>query len=92
MEMHSRPSHTDVHGISFRDQARVRRLWIVDMLALLRRVKLALKSELQARRAAAELVRMDDRMLRDIGVSRSEIATLVRRSARPRPGNPTRRG
>jgi uncharacterized protein YjiS (DUF1127 family) len=90
MEMHSRQSLSDVHGVSSRDQARLRRLWIVGMLALVSRAKLALKSELKARRAATELARMDDRMLRDIGISRSEIERVVRRSTtRAWPTSPT---
>jgi uncharacterized protein YjiS (DUF1127 family) len=44
------------------------------------------QSELRTRRDAAELKRLDDRMLRDIAVSRSEIHNLVRRPVACRQG------
>jgi len=51
------------------------------LLALLSRAVFAIQTELRARRACAELASLDDRMLRDIGVSRTEIRGLVRRPA-----------
>jgi uncharacterized protein YjiS (DUF1127 family) len=79
MELHSRQSLYEVHGISARDKARLQVLWTTGIFAVLTRVKSALRAEVQARRAASELAGLDDRMLRDIGVSRSDIERAVRR-------------
>jgi uncharacterized protein YjiS (DUF1127 family) len=79
MEMHSRQSIYEVHGISDRDKARLQLLWTTGIFALLTKVKSALGAEMQARRAASELAGLDDRMLRDIGISRSDIERAVRR-------------
>jgi hypothetical protein len=38
-----------------------------------------INAELAARRAIAELLTMDDRMLRDLGITRGEIGNLIRR-------------
>jgi uncharacterized protein YjiS (DUF1127 family) len=48
------------------------------LFASLFRLSLTLRAELKARRAIAELAVMDDRMLRDIGIGRSEIERAVR--------------
>lgn len=52
---------------------------LIRLFAALARAGSAIRAESRARRAYAELARLDDRMLRDIGVSRSEIHSLVRR-------------
>jgi uncharacterized protein YjiS (DUF1127 family) len=52
--------------------------WLMRFLAALSRAISAVQAELRAHRAAAELANLDDRMLRDIGISRSEIPSLVR--------------
>jgi len=82
MEMHTQQSLYEVHGISAPPRNRSSSRWKVWGFAILSELKLALKAELQARRAAAELTQMDDRMLRDMGISRSEIESAVRRHAR----------
>jgi uncharacterized protein YjiS (DUF1127 family) len=62
--------------------ARRRQHWAARLRAILTRLISAAKAELRARRAAAELARMDDCMLRDIGIARSEIESAVRRKTR----------
>ena len=79
MEMHSKASLYEIHGIVVqrRGQSRPRRL-VAGILAFVAIVKRAIEAELAARRAMAELAELDDRMLRDLGVSRSEIESKVR--------------
>ena len=79
MEMHTRQSLYEVHGITAPARVRLSSRWKGWIFAIFSKLRLALKAELQARRAAAELTRMDDRMLRDIGIGRSEIEYVVRR-------------
>src|SRR5262245_31663382 len=81
MEMHSPQSLYAVHGISIRTRTRSRSHGIRRLFATLSRLMTLVKAELRARRAAAELAGKDDRMLRDVGIDRSEIASAVRRSA-----------
>ena len=83
MEMHSPQSLYAVHGISIRARTRSRSRWTSLLFAILSQLAASLTAELRARRAAAELAAMDDRMLRDIGVSRSEIERVVRCAPRP---------
>jgi len=82
MEMHSKASLYQIHGIVVRRRSRsrpiVRRL-VAGILAFVAIAKRAIEAELAARRATAELAEMDDRMLRDIGLTRSEIESKVRR-------------
>ena len=78
MEMHTARSLHSMHGIDARSRGQSR--WLRRLLGTLSRVRSALHAELRARRDAAELASMDDRMLRDIGISRCEIDTVVRRS------------
>jgi uncharacterized protein YjiS (DUF1127 family) len=83
MEMHSRQSLSEIHGISVARRLRSRRpsiarLAMARILAFLKAIGTAIKAELAARRAIAELASMDDHMLRDLGISRSEIESAVR--------------
>jgi len=73
MLLHS--SH-DTQGIDARTHPQFRRL--MRLLAALARARSAVQAELRARRDVAELASMEDRMLRDVGISRSEINVLVR--------------
>jgi uncharacterized protein YjiS (DUF1127 family) len=82
MEMHSKASLYEIHGIVARRRSRSRpiaRRLVAGTLAFVAIVKRAIEAELAARRAMAELADLDDRMLRDLGVSRSEIESKVRR-------------
>jgi len=84
MEMHSRQSLNEIHGISAppRRQPRWRSLMrrgIAGVRAVLKGIKEAIDAELAARRAIAELLTMDDRTLRDLGITRGEIGNLIRR-------------
>ena len=81
MEMHSRSSRYEIHGISAREDAQFRPQWGKGSFALLRRVISVVKGELEARRAARELSELDDRMLRDIGISRCDIQRIVRQNS-----------
>jgi uncharacterized protein YjiS (DUF1127 family) len=47
-------------------------------MAGLRLSRVSLAERRRLRRASGELARLDDRMLRDIGVTRSEIGRVVR--------------
>ena len=84
MEMHSRQSLNEIHGVSAppRRQPRWRSLMrrsIAGVRAVLNGIKEAIDAELAARRAIAELLTMDDRTLRDLGITRGEIGNLIRR-------------
>ena|SRR5215475_3545391 len=77
MAMHSTQFFRRTEGI--KTQVRVQSRWLMRLFAALAKARSAVQSELRARRDAAELASMDDRMLRDIGISRSEINSMVRR-------------
>ena len=84
MEMHSRQSLNEIHGISVLPRRRPRwrslmRLGIARVLAVLKGITKAIDAELARRRAFIELTSMDDRMLRDLGITRYEIKSLIRR-------------
>jgi uncharacterized protein YjiS (DUF1127 family) len=81
MEMHSRSSLYETHGFSAPDDARIRPQRGKASFALLRRMISVLSGALEARRATRELSELDDRMLRDIGISRSDIRRIVRQNS-----------
>ena len=76
MVMHATQFLRRTQGIN--DEARQQSRWLMRLFAALAKARSAVQSELRAGRGAAELASMDDRMLRDIGISRSEIDSLVR--------------
>src|SRR5215471_2330799 len=84
MVMHSAQFFRRTKGINA--EARLHSRWLMRLFSALAKARSALQSELRARRDAAELASMDDRMLRDIGISRSEIDFLVRRPVPDRRG------
>ena len=86
MEMHSRQSLYAVHGFEVRTSEQLLHRWTARIAAGLTKMRLALRREMRARRAAAELASMNDRMLRDIGISRDEIEGVVRHSGRLQDG------
>jgi uncharacterized protein YjiS (DUF1127 family) len=84
MEMHSRQSLNEIHGISAPPRRQPRwgsltRLGIARVLAILKGITKAIGAELAARRAIVELASMDDFILRDLGITRGEIENLIRR-------------
>jgi uncharacterized protein YjiS (DUF1127 family) len=85
MEMHSQRSFDDIHGISAPPRRQPRRGRIVRraitrLLLFLKNMKTAIEAELAARAAIGELAGMSDHMLRDLGITRGEIESTVRRS------------
>jgi uncharacterized protein YjiS (DUF1127 family) len=81
MEMHSRQSLYEIHGISPERRRRSRliaRLLIAQIVAFLTGVKRTIEAELKIRRAMTELAEMDDHMLRDLGIHRGEIEHRLR--------------
>jgi uncharacterized protein YjiS (DUF1127 family) len=80
MEMHSRLLLYEIHGISFerRRSRLIARLLVTRIFEFLVRVKRAIEAELAARQAITELASMNDHMLRDLGIRRSEIEDAVR--------------
>ena len=84
MEMHSRQSLNEIHGISVLPRRRPRwrslaRFATARILVVLKGIRKAIDAELAARQAIVELASMDDRMLRDLGITRGEIGHLIRR-------------
>jgi uncharacterized protein YjiS (DUF1127 family) len=83
MEMHSRRSLHEIHGISAPSRRELRRppvARLAQILIALRRITRAIEAELAARRAITELASSDDHMLRDLRITRSEIESAVRGS------------
>ena len=81
MEMHSRQSLHEIYGISAppRRRSRWRSIARLDIAGIPAVLKKAIEAKLAARCAIAELASLDDRMLRDLGITRSEIEKVVSR-------------
>jgi uncharacterized protein YjiS (DUF1127 family) len=81
MEMHARQSLYEIHGISApsRRRSRWRSIARLDIPGILAVLKKAIGAKLAARCAITELASLDDRMLRDLGITRSEIEKVVSR-------------
>ena len=80
MEMHSRQSLHEIHGIGIERRRSRLIAWrlIARIVAFLKRVKRAIETELTVRRAMTDLADMDDHMLRDLGIHLSQIEIWVR--------------
>jgi uncharacterized protein YjiS (DUF1127 family) len=83
MEMHSRQPLYEIHGIIAPQRRRSRwgklaRRAFTWLLVVLRSARAAIAAELAARCAIEELAGMNDHMLRDIGITRSELASRAR--------------
>jgi uncharacterized protein YjiS (DUF1127 family) len=81
MNMRTRQPLYDTHSISvMRSRIRsTRRFGLAQFVTFLRAAVVAIRTELAARRAMAQLASMNDHQLRDIGISRCEIESAVRR-------------
>ena len=77
MELHSPQSLYRTHGISVEPRP-ARRASMTSLLAKLGEIGRVISREMRHRRAVAELSEMDDHLLRDIGVSRTQIPYIVR--------------
>jgi Domain of unknown function (DUF1127) len=83
MEMHSRQSLYEIHGIITPQRRRSRcskiaRRAFTRLLAVFKSAKMAIAVELAARCAIEELAGMNDHMLRDLGITRSELESRAR--------------
>jgi uncharacterized protein YjiS (DUF1127 family) len=85
MQMHTAQSLYEIHGLSTPRQRRrsrlIARLLVARIVGFLARVKRVVENELAARQAIDELASMNDHMLCDLGISRDEIESAVRRPA-----------
>ncbi len=77
MEMHTTQSLLSIHGIA-RYPVRHEADWAGRGMAVIVRLWRAWRAREVVRRAARELLEMDDRMLADIGIDRSQIDDAVR--------------
>ena len=82
MNMHSRYSLHHGHGVVIPGRRRRPGGWTSTMLAgirgFLRELKRVIEGELAVRQAIVELREMNDHMLRDIGITRTDIERVLR--------------
>ena len=78
MEMHTPSSLLATHAIIAQPRRPVSSHWITRVLALLSRLRLAIRREREFRRAVAELESFNDHLLADIGICRGDIQRVVR--------------
>ena len=78
MEMHTPQSLYATHGLVLQPRPHARPYWIKSLLARFSRMRLALGREWEMRRAVAELKQLDDHLLDDLGLRRSDIEHVVR--------------
>ena len=78
MEMHTSSSLYVTHGIIVQPKPTPRARRAEALRALWARMRVALRHELEVRRAVAEFETFSDRMLADLGISRSDIKHVVR--------------
>jgi uncharacterized protein YjiS (DUF1127 family) len=76
--MHTSRSLYAAYGIVVAPAPRARPRPIASLLAACFRTVSALRREAAARRSAAALERLSDHLLKDIGISRSDIQRVVR--------------
>jgi uncharacterized protein YjiS (DUF1127 family) len=80
MDMHTAQSLREIHGIAVERPRALSRIWQRLTDALLNRIA-AIRAE---RRTINQLEKLDDRILEDIGVRRSEIRAVARGSRKRR--------
>lgn len=80
MDMHTAQSLREIHGIAVERPRAQRRIWQRLTDALLNRIA-AIRAE---RHTINQLEKLDDRILEDIGVRRSEIRAVARGSRKRR--------
>ena len=81
MEMHTASSLWATHGLVVQPTPRRWLPWIRSLAAVWSSLHLAVVRELEIRRAIETLESMDDHMLTDIGIDRSQIQGAVRPKA-----------
>ncbi|RDJ22018.1 DUF1127 domain-containing protein [Bosea caraganae] len=77
MEMHTPQSLHAIHGIGDQPRRGSASRWLGSCARQIARIRLAITRELATRRAAAELERMDERALNDIGLQRADIKQAI---------------
>lgn len=76
--MHTSESLHAAYGNALQPSPSTSRRWIEPLPAITRRIALAIRRERKIARAAAELERLSDHLLKDIGIHRCDIGPVVR--------------